>query len=279
MSFNTLLVGALSLSAFVLLGLALRRPGTIWARRRQARAAAHNDAMRAQGRGWLVAFGPPLLGAVVLIAGVVLGRPLLGFVLGITVWLSLDRVPAWCEARRLKRFDAQLPDALTSMANSLRASLSLAESVRQVALTMPAPIADEFSHAHRDYQKGSTIVAAMQGVRDRIGSRHFDLAFAAFRVGMEEGGNVADVFRRISESIRAIWKVQEKVDTATTKGRTTARFMRVMPLFFLGVLAFMDPEALDMMFDTLPGNAILAVVVLINVACFFWIRKILAVEV
>ena len=272
-------VGALAAVGFLALGFGLRHVLRAWWDRRWRRAKAHQAAMRATSPRLLLAVGPPALGVLLVAAGFVARRPLLGVVLGATVWIALDRLPAWYEARRLKRFEAQLPDALTSMANSLRAGLSLAESVHQVAAAMPQPIAGEFAQAHQDYGNGRTIVAAVQGVRDRVGSRHFDLAYAAFRVGMEQGGNVADVFRRISASIREIWKVQEKVDTATTKGRTTARFMRFMPIFFLGVLAFMDPEALDLMFDTLPGNAILAVAVLLNVLCFFWIRKILAVEV
>ena len=58
---------------------------------------------------------------------------------------------------RLKRFGAQLPDAMELVARALRAGHSLGAGMHVVAEEMPAPIADEFGRVYEEQNLGIAV--------------------------------------------------------------------------------------------------------------------------
>ncbi len=254
------------------------RIGT-WMERRRARALSLQLQLRQEGGVGFQVYGPPVIALFIFAVTVAMGLSILGLIVAFAVFKALDALPKMLAKRRHRRFDEQLPDALTALANSLKAGLSLPQAVALVARDMPSPTREEFAEIQRSYEMGKPIEQAVDDARDRVRSRNFELAVTAFRVGKERGGNLADVFEKISDSIREIWRLEEHIRTVSTQGRSSARFMTFMPGVFLVLLYFMDSESTLLMFKDPVGLVILSIVLVFNLIGHLWIRKILSVDI
>jgi tight adherence protein B len=265
--------------ATVLVVLALRAPIQGWVERRRERAQRFQRQLRLDRPLAMAVVGGPILGLTVLALAFAAGVWPLGLVAGLVIWRGLDSMSATLVDRRRRRFDAQLVDGLVGLANSLRAGMSLPQAVEQVAKDMPAPLSQEFAQIHQEYSLGKPIEQAFEDTRDRVRSRNFDLAVSAFKVGKERGGNVAEVFEKIAASVREIYRLEEHIRTVSTQGRSSARFMSLMPAVFLVLLYGMDSEGTLSLFREPVGLVVLTVVLVFNVIGHLWIRRILAVDV
>jgi tight adherence protein B len=273
------LYSALAFIATLLLCIAFGDRILAWGEERRQRAAEMQRRLHRTRPPAMSVYGAPLLALAVLMVASLAGAWILGIIAASIVYFVLDALPEIALRQRARRLEAQLVDGLMGMANSLRAGMSLAQAVEQVAKNTPGPLGEEFEQILHEYQLGKTIEQAFDDARKRIDSRNFDLAVAAFRVGKERGGNVAEVFERIAQSIREIWRLEEHIRTVSMQGRSSARFMSFMPLIFLVLVYFMDPDATMLLFTDPIGMTILGVVIVFNVIGHLWIRRILAVEV
>lgn len=276
---SLLLIDAVVFGAVVALVMGFGGELAGWFARRRERAISVQTQLHAEGSVAFQVYGPPILALLVLFLSAPMGMLILGVVVGFIVYKILDGIPAILIARRNRRFDEQLPDTLTAMANGLKAGLSLPQAVAQVARDMPAPTKEEFAEIQHSYEMGKPIEQAVDDARERVRSRNFELAVTAFRVGKEQGGNLADVFDRIAVSIREIWRLEEHIRTVSTEGRSSARFMTFMPGVFLVLLYFMDPESTVLLFKDPVGLVILSVVLVFNLIGHLWIKKILSVDI
>lgn len=185
----------------------------------------------------------------------------------------------YLKVKRMERFEAQLIDALELLANSVKSGQTLIQGVELVSSNMLPPMSEEFGLMVKEYNLGVPLDRVIQNARERIHSKNLNLATSALIVSREKGGNLPETLRRISDSIREIHRLEEKIKTSTAEGRKTARTMAVMP-FVLGFMLYvMDPASFSLLFVDPLGNLILFVAVLLIGVGFFWIRKIVNVAV
>ena len=77
---------------------------------------------------------------------------------------------AFHRRRRLRRFDAQLTEALQQMANALRAGLTLQQAIDQVGRDAAAPLRQEFGLFTREIKLGAPLDDALLAMAGRVGS-------------------------------------------------------------------------------------------------------------
>ena len=276
---NRPLLYGLAFAAIVLFVLGMRGAIGRWLDRRYERLAETSKRLfLPKPPRWAAAKAPVLAFALFVVLGL-LGLWIIAAVLAVFTYYLIDAAGAIALRKRRKRFDGQFVDALIGLSNSLKAGMSLPQSVEQVSRDMPPPVSEEFGHILSDYNLGKPIEQAFGDASERLGSRNFDLAVLAFKAGKERGGNVAEVFEKIAGSIREIWRLEEKIDTVSTEGKSSARFMTFMPAVFLVLLWFMDADSVKLLFTTTPGMLILAVVMVFNIIGHLWIRRILNVDI
>jgi tight adherence protein B len=146
------------------------------------------------------------------------------------------------KASRLARFAAQLPDALDVMVRSLRAGHPVAVAMSMVASDLPDPIAGEFSKAVNEMTYGLDLRQALSHLADRVDVQ--DLRFAVATVGLqhETGGNLAEVLQGLADLMRVRARLTRKVRAFTAEARLSARILAVMPLIFVGLIFWANPE-------------------------------------
>jgi len=269
----------MAFAAIVLFVVGLRGPISRWLDRRYERLVETSKRLFQPKPPRWAAIKAPVTALLLFVVLGLAGQWIIAVVAAVFSYYMIDVAGARALRNRTRQFDGQFVDALIGLSNSLKAGMSLPQAVEQVSRDMPPPVSEEFGHILSDYNLGKPIEQAFGDASERLGSRNYDLAVLAFKAGKERGGNVAEVFEKIAGSIREIWRLEEHIDTVSTEGKSSARFMTFMPAVFLVLLYFMDAESTGLLFTTTAGMIILAVVLIFNLIGHLWIRRILDVDV
>jgi len=185
------------------------------------------------------------------------------------------------QRRRRDRLGEQLIDGLVTLANGMRAGLNLVQSMRLIEDNAEPPISQEFGLMLREFEHGASVDEVMRRASARIKLHHYRLLFAAMQTARVRGGNLPDTLDRLGESLREIMRLEEKVKALTAQNKMSALMMGCMPAAILGVYYLIDPSWVAILFSREHdwGLLLLALALLLNVAGFLWIRKIVTFEI
>ena len=200
----------------------------------------------------------------------------IGLIVGALVPTALVRKQM---QQRRENLEKQFPDALLSLSSSVRAGLSLAQAIEQVAGDMPAPVGQEFALISRQYGAGVPLDEVLRMGQQRLASRHFNLITSALIVNRERGGDVSEILERIASSLREIYRLEEKIRTETSAPRFEGRIMLFVPPFVLLMLHTVQPELVNSMFYSLSGIIMLMIAAGLMIVAFFWIQKIVSEDI
>jgi tight adherence protein B len=146
------------------------------------------------------------------------------------------------QAKRLQKFDDQLPDMLNLVVNGLRAGYSTMQAMESVSKEMPTPICDEFRRVVQEMQLGISMEAALENLLRRIPSDDLDLVITAINVQREVGGNLAEILDTISHTIRERIRVKGEIRVLTTQTMYSGRMLSLMPVAVILILYFLNRE-------------------------------------
>jgi tight adherence protein B len=181
--------------------------------------------------------------------------------------------------RRRARFDTQLVDALNLVANSLRAGLSLPQSLEILSREMPAPISEEFAIVLKEYQMGVQLNEALERLSRRMRNPNLDIVVTSVNVLRETGGRLTETFDTIANTIRERDKVQLKIRTYTAQGRMQAYIISAMPVILGLLFHVIDPAFIRPLYTTPLGWLLLFVMVLLQATGLTVIMKAVRVDV
>ena len=178
--------------------------------------------------------------------------------------------------RRREQIEDQLADAMVSLSSSVKAGLSLAQSMDILAQQSPAPICQEFQQMVGEYQLGKPLERCLEETKQRLRSENFALFAAAMEASRQSGGRLNETVDRIAHSVRELQRLERKVIAETAQARASAFYMALAPIAVLAVYFYViDPEATRRLFTEVLGQLILCVAIVLNVVAYLWARVIL----
>jgi tight adherence protein B len=181
--------------------------------------------------------------------------------------------------RRRKKFVTQLPDTLTTLAGSLRAGRSLGQALEALAREMPAPMGRELRKIVAEVRLGRPLNDALDDAVERLGSPDFRWAVLAIQIQAEVGGNLAELLNRVAETMRSRSRLRGEVKALTAEGRASAGMLVVMPPALGMVMYGVNPDYMRPMFTETAGHIMLGISLLMIVAGFFWMKKVVTIDV
>lgn len=220
-------------------------------------------------------------GAVVaaLLVQVMTGSILVALIVGALALTAPSLVLGYLRRRRLEKFEELLPTALDQIAGSARAGLNLAQAIEEAARNAPKPVNEELAMVIHGYRLGSDLAEAIETTRRRIGSRGFDLVATALVVNREKGGNLPEALEMMSASLKEVWRLDQKVTTASAQGRKAVKTISLMPVgVFVGVSLF-QPDMIDSLTGSVTGYVIMSLAVIVYAAGLWWLTRVLQVDV
>ncbi|WP_185994918.1 type II secretion system F family protein [Nocardioides campestrisoli] len=218
--------------------------------------------------------GAGLVGALLSGGNLVVG--LLFIALGTVVpWLYLGRA----RKKRVKKFNAALPDTLQLMSGSLSAGLSLAQSVDTIVREGTEPIASEFKRVLVETRLGVSLEDAMQGIADRFDSKDFDWVVMAIKIQRQVGGNLAELLDTVAGTIREREYMRRQVQALAAEGKISAYVLGGLPPVFLLYLVLTSYDYVSVLFAEPLGWLMLGgAAVMLGVGAF-WMSRLVKVEV
>ncbi len=210
---------------------------------------------------------------------VLLGNVLVGMVSGaLAGWLGMRLAVSVRIGRRRAAFGEQLPDVLQLLAASLESGFSLSQALTAVVREETQPSAGEFSRALSETRIGATMEEALQRVADRMDCTDLRWTVMAIRIQREVGGNLGEVLRNTMATMRERAQLRRHVRALSAEGRLSAYVLLALPLA-IGTWMFMaDWAYMRTLYTTGIGLLMLGVTVVLFTIGWFWMRKVIKVE-
>jgi tight adherence protein B len=240
-------------------------------------------ALRAAGVGM-----PPLVAMVLIIvigtavtllaAGIspvlVWAAPLAGLA---AVWILFSLINE-AARQRAWRFENRLVDAIDLMAGALSAGLSPVEAMASAAEGALEPVKSELRFAAEQLNASVPIERALRRLSvsyDCEGVRIFTQLLIA---KWEIGGPFAPVLQSVNRTMRHGIRLRAQLHTHVAGAQTSAIIVALIPYLLIAFFAWKRPEAISRIW-TLPwGPQMFVGAIVLQVAGFTWLRRILRTE-
>lgn len=222
-----------------------------------------------------------LIGIVVLpiVIYAVTSNVVLTFLAGVAAFA----VPKWAykymAAKRLEAIDLGLPDALAQIAGAMRAGSAFAIAVENMVRETKGPISQEFGMVLKEQRVGVALEDAMQNLGRRVGSENVDLVVAASLVAKDVGGNLAEIFERLSVTLREKIAMEGKIKALTAQGKLQGWVVGLLPMGMILVLSQMESSAISALTNSLAGWIWLSAIIVLELMGLWMIRKIVSIDV
>ena len=209
-----------------------------------------------------------------------LDQPAVFVVLAIAVLLMLPRFAfRRMAARRAKRINEALPDALAQISGAMRVGATFTSAMQSMVEEQTGPLGQEFSLLLREQRLGARLEDALDNLGERVQTEEMDLVISAALIAQEVGGNLAEILARLSETIRRKLEMEGKIRSLTAQGILQGRVVTALPFLILFALLFIEPEAIRPIWTGLLGWCFLGVIFALQVVGGFLIRRIVRIEI
>jgi Flp pilus assembly protein TadB len=187
-------------------------------------------------------------------------------------------LPLWLEMQlfnvRIQIRD-QLVSAVRNLAGQVRAGMALEEAFTALALEAPDPFGWHLRRIVNQLEQGRSLSEALAELKARLEMEGASLLVLALLTAAEKGGKLADVLERTAGSLEELQRVQRKRESDTASGRLMVFILGAFPIAFLGLFMCLDPENTSKVFNTLPGQIVLAIVGALVYTSVRWAQAIL----
>lgn len=211
--------------------------------------------------------------------GYAVGGPLLLALFAVVGFFLPGGAIKYYRRRRIRRFNAQLVDALQQMANALKAGLTFSQSIEAIARESEAPLKQEFGLFVKEVKLGVSLDDALVNMARRVGSDDLELVATSTVIARSLGGNMSEMFETIAGTIRERFRLEGKIDALTSQGRMQGWVVAAMPLALGLVLNWMRPDLMQPMFEHYFGYVLIVGIILMEGVGIFLIRKIVNIDV
>ncbi len=203
----------------------------------------------------------------------------LGVVLSILGWKIPRPFVDYLVRKRIKKYQSQMVDGLTLLANGIRAGLSFPQAIGMVVDEMPPPISQEFSLVLHQNKLGAPLEECLENLSTRMASEDNRMFVSSINILRETGGNLAETFDTIVQIIRERIRLQQKIDTFIANGMLQGAVICCMPVVVGFIYYLSDPSSMKLLFTHPIGLIALFLVITLVVVGAIIILKIVNIKV
>jgi tight adherence protein B len=149
--------------------------------------------------------------------------------------------PKFKVGRRKRKFEAELPGALSLIASSLAAGHTFLRAIQMMCEESEPPLSEEFARVVYETRLGDPVVDAMERMAIRLDIKDLQWVVQAIRIQQTVGGKLADLLHTLADFIRAREEVRREVQVLTAEGRISAWVLGGLPIALLLAMRVMNP--------------------------------------
>jgi tight adherence protein B len=98
-------------------------------------------------------------------------------------------------------------------------------------------------------------------------------------VSIDRGGNLAEALQTIAASLKEIWRLEQKLVTASAEARKAMMIISAIPVFVATVAMIAQPDIAETLTSSLLGLVILTMAMGVYALGIAWTRRLLRADV
>jgi tight adherence protein B len=206
-----------------------------------------------------------LLAAVVAAAAIFYANTVLGFstlyvsvaaaIVGIMVLRGLF---GWQQRRLANQLFRQLPDTIQLVTSTVRSGLPVNEAFRTIAREMPQPTAGQFAIVCSEVTLGRPPEEAIEDVYRRTQVAEYGIFAMTLAVQLKSGGSLSETLQTLGDTVSQRVAMAARAKALAGEVIFSSRALSCAPLIVGGVLYWVNPQSVDLLFSDPTGNMLLA---------------------
>lgn len=209
-----------------------------------------------------------LLMVLAAFAGWVVGARIAGPILATALAASAPLVPVkWVESRaeaRRRLFDDQIPVGLDALASGLAAGLSFQQAVGFSASELSPPVSYVLARMDLRLRLGLPMEDALEVLLESQAGEMMTLAAEGIKLQGQYGGDLVRMLGETADLLRMRLELEKEVRAVTSQGRLSGAVVAGLVPVSAGLLLITNPSYIDVLFETLPGQILLVVALLLQ---------------
>jgi len=181
--------------------------------------------------------------------------------------------------RLAEAFEREFPEALDLLTRAIRAGHPLTAGLRMIAEEGPDRAAEEFRKSFEEHRFGLPFEDALLGLVDRVGLVDVRIFATAVLIQRESGGNLAEILDKLASTIRDRFMIRRQLRVYTAQGRMSGYTLAALPIVVGFLIYLIEPSYVMVLFTETMGRLLLTVGFVMQIIGYFWIRKIVNIEI
>ena len=252
-----------------------------WERLPQTPTQKHGEGGRVRGTGLPapLRFATRYTGSLLSVAAGLLAFIATGMIpLALATGLLALAAVRWNRKRTMSKrgrlLREQVVDLVEALIQPLRGGLSLPSALESAAGEVPEPLGAEVRRAVSDIQMGVPLDAVFEELAERGGGRDLHLVSSTLLQQRVAGGNLPQLLETLKGVMRDRSMLTREVRVLTAQGRLSGYLVAALPAAFLAIECVFSRSAVQALFSSPMGWAILATGLGLEILGLLTIRRI-----
>jgi len=219
----------------------------------------------------------------------VLGFLAMGFTSGSLILLRLVAAAAFgcapvvyimqVRARRLSKFEQQLPDAIDLFTRTMRAGHNIHSGLETIATETADPVRMEFKKLMEELALGSQVEPALHGLGKRVPLIDLKFFITSLILQRQTGANMVAVLENLATLVRERLNMAAKLKAHTAQQRFSAGLLCALPLVVGIGFWILKPEYVRLLWTDETGSKFFTYAIISEIVGILVIRKIANIRV
>ena len=164
----------------------------------------------------------------------------------------------WQRRRLANQLFRQLPDTIELVTSTVRSGLPVQEAFRTIAREMPQPTAGQFAIVCSEVSLGRPPEEAVEAVYRRTRVVEYGMFATTLAVQLKSGGSLAETLQTLGDTVSQRVALAARAKALAAEVIFSAKALSFAPVIVGGILYWINPQSVDLLFYDPTGNMLLA---------------------
>jgi tight adherence protein B len=164
----------------------------------------------------------------------------------------------WQQGRLANQLFRQLPDTIALVTSTVRSGLPVQEAFRTVSREMPQPTAGQFAIVCSELSLGRPPEEAVEDIYRRTQVAEYAIFAVTLAVQMKSGGRLTETLETLGDTVRQRVAIAARAKALAGEVIFSSRALSAAPLIVGGLLYWLNPQSVDLLFYDPTGRTLLA---------------------
>ncbi len=169
-------------------------------------------------------------------------------------------------SKRLTKIEEQFPEALDSLARSVRAGNALSAALELLGRESPQPLAGELQRTANQKNLGGNWDQALEGLARRVPIAEVSVFVGALQLQSRAGGKLHEVLAKLAETMRESAALKGEVRSIAAHGKLTGGILTILPLVIACIMSYVNPQQMLVLWNDPLGHKLIWTAI----GCLVW---------